>query len=352
MLATLGRAAVLGRGLALRDQVRRRARARASGAATTCACSAGAARTSPRAIPRSRPRCARCRSSRVRARRRDRRATTSAGGRASSGSRSACGSRARATSQRAMARVPVRAVFFDCLGSKATTCAGCRSLERKEMPRAACCRRRRRSQRATTCRARRGVLRGRLRDGARGHRGQARGEPLRGRALARLGQDQVPAPAGVRDRRLHRAAAGAAGTSARSTSGVYEDGQLVYVTKVGHAGSTTRCRTALWDAAPAARRDDVAVRARRAEAGAAITGSSRGSCARCASPSGPRRRAAPSDLPRAARRQAARGVPARGRRIELERRRSRTAAVGGARRRPRGARGPQRGAARGHGSPT
>ena len=47
-------------------------------------------------------------------------------------------------------------------------------------------------------------------------------EPLRRRALPRLAQDQVPAPAGVRDRRLHRSPGLARATSARCTSALYE----------------------------------------------------------------------------------------------------------------------------------
>ena len=51
-----------------------------------------------------------------------------------------------------------------------------------------------------------GLLRAGLRAAARGHRGQAGAERVFGRAHARLDQDQVSAPPGVRDRRLHRPA--------------------------------------------------------------------------------------------------------------------------------------------------
>jgi len=62
---------------------------------------------------------------------------------------------------------------------------------------------------------------------------EAGGQPLSGRPHARLAQDQVPAPAGVRHRRLHAAAGLAGSTSAPSTWASTIGAGSVYVGKVG-----------------------------------------------------------------------------------------------------------------------
>ena len=92
--------------------------------------------------------------------------------------------------------------------STATTCAACRCSSARRCWRACVPPLGRASRYGDHVdRARRGVLRGRGR--AWGSRGSSPSGPTSrytGRPHARLDQDQVPAPPGVRDRRLHRAA--------------------------------------------------------------------------------------------------------------------------------------------------
>ena len=90
---------------------------------------------------------------------------------------------------------------------------------------------RRRCLRRPRRRPRRRVPRGRLRAAPGGRDRQAR-QRVRRQALEGLAQDQVPARAGIRRRRLH----GAPGTRAHFGAlhlGLYEGGELVYVSKVG-----------------------------------------------------------------------------------------------------------------------
>ena len=98
----------------------------------------------------------------------------------------------------------------------------------------------------------RGVPRGRRGAAARGHRRQARRsryEP--GRASTRLAEDQDPAGAGARGRRLDAGEGNARDLGALAV-GVYEDGELRFAGKVG-SGFTAATRATLLDAARAAR---------------------------------------------------------------------------------------------------
>jgi bifunctional non-homologous end joining protein LigD len=100
--------------------------------------------------------------------------------------------------ERAAARVPATAVFFDCLGLDGFDLRRLPLAERKE------CLRLLLPTRGVIRYGGRGLLRGGLGGAPRGHPRQARGQPLHGRALARLDQAQVPPATGLRRRRLHR----------------------------------------------------------------------------------------------------------------------------------------------------
>ncbi len=165
---------------------------------------------------------------------------------------------------RAMARVPVRAVFFDCLRA------------RGPRPARAAARRSGRSASRASCRRSASLQRGDhvLEHGPRRSSTAADGAGLEGivakrsasryagGASARLDQDQVPAAAGVRDRRLHRAAGLARRTSARSTSASTTAARLRLRDQGRHAASTARRSTGSGRARAAPPRH-VAVRGRR-----------------------------------------------------------------------------------------
>ena len=234
----------------------------------------GGRRRAPRAAVRSLP-----------DRRRDRRARRRAACRASSGSRPAWASPGPGTWPARWQRCPSRPCSSTASRSRGTTSGSCRSPTRKA------CLERVLPPRGVTRYgdhvegAGAGLPRGGGRGPARGHRGQAGGEPLHGRALGRVAQDQVPAPAGVRDRRLHRSRRAAA-----RRFGALHLGRLRRA-----IGSSTCRRSARASTAPSSsgsgsgssrsagtRRRSTPARRR----GADTTGSSRGSSARCGSPSG------------------------------------------------------------------
>ena len=286
MLATLGRAAVLAQGLGVRDQVRRRARGRRAPRGRG-AHARPQRRGHHRALPRDRRGAARASASSTSCSTARSWPTTTPAARASAACRSACCiSQARATSRPMMARVPVRAVFFDCLALEGRDLRKLALRDRKEcLARVAAAGGRRAGGRPRRG-ARGGVLRSRLRDGARGDHREARRQPLHGQALHRLGQDQVPAPAGIRDRRLHRAARRRAAlrrAARRRLRGRPAPPRHARRQRLRrrHAGSAVA-------SAPAAARARTRRSARSGpERRERSLGGAASSCAKCASPSGP-----------------------------------------------------------------
>ena len=133
---------------------------------------------------------------------------------------------------RAMAAVPVEAVFFDCLALEGHDLRRVPLAARKGCLAARAPAARSHALRRPRGGRRTGLPRGRHRGPARGYPRQAGGERLRRGTLGRVAQDQVPASPGIRDRRLHRPPGRRARFGALHV-GVYDGGRLVYVSKVG-----------------------------------------------------------------------------------------------------------------------
>ncbi len=132
---------------------------------------------------------------------------TSAAGRASSGCRRAWRSTQAARHRGGDgARAGARDVLRLPRRSRATTCAACRSRSARNCSRASCRRSAPCSAATTSSSTARRSSRPPPRWGSRASSPSGSASPLHRPALARLGQDQVPAAPGVRDRRLHRAA--------------------------------------------------------------------------------------------------------------------------------------------------
>ena len=235
---------------------------------------------------------------------------TRAGSRASSASRRACVSPAPGTWPRAMGDVPVAAMFFDCLALEGHDLRQPAARGAEGVPRARRCRRS--ASRARRPRGRQGAafLEAAAEPGSRASSPSAGRARSRRGARTRLAQDQVPAPAGVRDRRLHRPQ-GAGPRFGALHLGLYDGERLVYVSKVG-TGFDGAELDRLWQKLQPLRRERVAVRRPARRSGAGTTGSSPGSSRGALHRVDARRRAPPPDLPRAPQRHAPRGLPPRG----------------------------------------
>ena len=209
--------------------------------------------------------------------------------------------------------------------SRAATCAACRSPSARSCLARAGAAARGRPLRRPRRRGGAGRSSSGRRAGPRGHRGQARGQPLRGRALARLDQVKCQRRAGVRGRRLHRAPglARALRRAPPRASTMDRRGLAVYVSKVG-TGFDDAELAAIWKRLAPLRRATSPFAAAHAHGPRAPLGRAAARRARCASPTG--RTDGGSAIPTflgLRDRSAARGVPARRRPPALATRRAR-----------------------------